>query len=127
VSLDFQGYESEFSELPGKYANPKGGVLLAECNRSVVGCVAFRPVDDSICEMKRLYVRPEARGAGLGRQLVVHLLVEAKNAGYEEMRLDVLAEFAHARKLYAELGFTPADPVSFNPLSGTPFLGRKLC
>ena len=76
--------------------------------------------------MKRLYVRPQARGAGLGRELVKRLLTEAKDAGYDEMRLDVLAEFTHARRLYAELGFTHAEPVSFNPLVGTAFLGRTL-
>ena len=126
VSLDYQGYEAEFADFPGKYAPPDGRLLVGESDRGIAGCVAFRQVSHSICEMKRLYVRPSARGAGLGRRLVKHLLAEAMEAGYKEMRLDVLEEFRHAQKLYAELGFTPADPVSFNPLPGTAFLGLSL-
>ena len=87
--------------------------------------MAFRKVNDTVCEMKRLYVRPSARGEGLGRQLVEHLITEAKQAGYDEMRLDVLGEFARARQLYADLGFKPADPVSFNPIAGTAFPGLE--
>lgn len=126
VSLDYQDYEAEFADLPGKYALPEGRLLIAVGDGSIAGCVAFRKVSDSICEMKRLYVRPSARGTGLGRQLVEQLLAEAKEAGYEEMRLDVLEEFTQAYKLYAELGFVPADPVSFNPVPGTSFLGLSL-
>jgi len=126
VSLAHQNNEAEFTDLPGKYAPPRGQVLLAEYGGWVAGCAAFRPVSDAICEMKRLYVRPAARGMGLGRQLVEHLIAKAKDAGYDEMRLDVRAEFTHARRLYAELGFGPAEPISFNPLPGTAFLGLKL-
>lgn len=126
VSLDYQGYEAEFADLPGKYEPPAGRLLLAERDGTVAGCVALRKVNHSICEMKRLYVRPDARGAGIGRQLVERLLAEARDAGYAEMRLDVLAEFEHARKLYAAFGFAPADAVSFNPVPGAAFLGLSL-
>ena len=126
VSLDYQGNEAEFADLPGKYAPPEGRLLLAVRDGSIEGCVAFRKVFDGICEMKRLYIRPRSRGAGLGRRLVEHLIAEAKAAGYEEMRLDVLEEFKHAQKLYADLGFVPAAPVAFNPLPGTSFLGLRL-
>jgi len=126
VSLDYQGYEAEFANIPGKYAPPEGRLLLATRDGNIAGCVSLRKVNDAICEMKRLYVRPSARGLGLGRQLAEYLIAEAKKAGYEEMRLDVLEEFRAARKLYAELGFVPADPVSFNPLPGTDFLGLNL-
>jgi ribosomal protein S18 acetylase RimI-like enzyme len=126
VSLAHQNYEAEFTNIPGKYAPPEGRLLLAERGGEVAGCVAFRKVDDRICEMKRLYVRPGARGEGLGRRLAERLLVEARKAGYEEMRLDVLAEFENARNLYADLGFAPAEPIAFNPLPGTDFLGLKL-
>ena len=74
VSLDFQGNEAEFASLPGKYAPPGGRVLLAVSAKAVVGCVAMRRVDDTICEMKRLYVRPAARGGGVGRMLVERLI-----------------------------------------------------
>ena len=126
VSLDYQGNEAEFADLPGKYAPPGGCVLVADVAGELAGCIAFRRVDATICEMKRLYVRPAARGADLGRRLVERVLAEAAAAGYREVRLDVLEEFTHARKLYAELGFAPAEPVSFNPLPGTAFLGLHL-
>ncbi|PZU08821.1 GNAT family N-acetyltransferase [Sphingomonas sp.] len=126
VSLDFQGYEAEFADLPGKYAEPQGRLLVAERSGGLVGCVSLRRIDDSLCEMKRLYIRPAARGDGLGRQLVERLIGEARRAGYAEMRLDVLPEFDRARRLYASLGFAPADPVSFNPVPGAAFLGLRL-
>jgi ribosomal protein S18 acetylase RimI-like enzyme len=126
VSLDFQGNEAEFATLPGKYAPPDGRVLLAVSFEVIVGCIAMRRVDDTICEMKRLYVRPAARGLRAGGLLAERLIEEARLAGYREMRLDVLAEFEHAQRLYRDLGFTDADPVSFNPLPGTRFLGLQL-
>jgi putative acetyltransferase len=126
TDLGYQGFEAEFAELPGKYAAPAGRVLLAEDAGAVVGCVAMRPVDTAICEMKRLYVRPAAQGRGLGRQLAEALIDEARRAGYREVRLDVLAEFKRARVLYASLGFTEAEPVSYNPVPGTAFLGLEL-
>jgi GNAT superfamily N-acetyltransferase len=126
ASLDYQGYEAEFADVPGKYASPAGCILLAEANETVVGCVAMRPIDAAICEMKRLYVRPAGRGEGLGRRLVEELIARARRAGYREMRLDVLQEFERAQQLYHDLGFRDAEPVSFNPLPGTRFLGLSL-
>jgi putative acetyltransferase len=126
VSLEYQDNETEFAKLPGKYELPDGSIILAENQARLVGCVAFRKVNAEICEMKRLYVRPSARGLGLGVQLTTRLIEQARTAGYLEMRLDVLAEFQKAREIYKALGFLPADPVSFNPLPGTSFLGLKL-
>jgi GNAT superfamily N-acetyltransferase len=126
VSLAHQNNEAEFAALPGKYAGPAGRVILAERAGSIDGCIAFRRVDDRICEMKRLYVRPAARGHQLGSRLVTRLIEQARGAGYREIRLDVLAEFAAARRLYHDFGFRPADPIAFNPLPGTAFLGLRL-
>ena len=126
ADLSFQSFEAEFADLPGKYAPPTGCVLLAWNVSRVVGCIAMRKVDREICEMKRLYVRPEAQGARLGRQLIERLITEARNAGYAEMRLDVLAEFSAARHLYEKLGFKPAPAVSHNPIRGAAFLGLRL-
>jgi len=126
VSLDYQGNEAEFAALPGKYAPPQGRLLLADADSSIMGCIALRKVDDAICEMKKLYVRPAARGFGLGVRLIERLIAEARTAGYAEMRLDVLPEFVRARQIYAEFGFTPSDPVSFNPVPGAEFLGLSL-
>lgn len=126
ADLGFQDYEREFADLPGKYAAPRGCVLLAWAGDELLGCGALRPVDDSSCEMKRVYLRPAARGRQLGRQLVERLLAEAREAGYRRVCLDVLPEFVAARRLYASLGFVPAPPVSFNPVPGTLFLALNL-
>lgn len=126
VSLEYQGYTEEFANLPGKYAPPEGRLLLATEGESVLGCVALRKVDERICEMKRLYVRPAARGRSLGRRLAEAVVAEARAAGYAEIRLDVLAEFTAAREVYRAMGFVPADPVSYNPTAGAEFLGLDL-
>jgi putative acetyltransferase len=126
VSLDYQGNDAEFEALPGKYAAPSGCVLLADHDGRVDGCIAYRGVRAGLCEMKRLYVRPRARGGQLGQALVSRLIDEARTAGYQEMRLDVLEEFASARRLYKAFGFVPAEPVSYNPIPGTAFLGLRL-
>jgi ribosomal protein S18 acetylase RimI-like enzyme len=92
----------------------------------VVGCAALRQVDACACELKRVYVRPQARGMALGRQLVQQMVRTAREAGYRRMCLDVLAEFVAAQRLYESLGFLPAEPVSFNPVPGTRFLALDL-
>ena len=126
VSLDYQDYEAEFAALPGKYAPPAGRLLLAREPDAVVGCAALRAVSGDTCELKRVYVRPAARGTGLGRRLVQRMILEARQAGYTRMCLDVLPEFVAAQQLYRSLGFVPAPPVSWNPVPGTQFLGLDL-
>lgn len=126
VSLDYQGNDAEFATLPGKYASPAGCVLVADNGSEIDGCIAYREVRRGLCEMKRLYVRPRARGTQLGRNLVDRLIFEARTAGYIEIRLDVLEEFTSARRLYEAFGFVPAEPVSYNPIPGTAFLGLYL-
>jgi len=126
VSLDFQEYEAEFADLPGKYAAPEGRLLLVQEAGAVLGCAALRRIDESTCEMKRVYVRPGARGRNLGRLLVEAILREARLAGYARICLDVLPEFTAAQQLYEAMGFVPAEPVSFNPVPGTKFLALSL-
>ena len=126
ANLDFQDYEQEFAELPGKYAEPDGCVLLAVVDGGVVGCAALRRVQGPTCELKRVYVLPAARGMDLGRKLVEEMLHAAKEAGYQRMCLDVLPEFVAAQRLYESLGFVEAEPVSFNPVPGTRFLALDL-
>ncbi len=126
VSLEFQDFESEFASLPGKYEEPYGCILLAWQCGMVVGCVAMRSVDHTTCELKRLYVRPAARGQNLGRALVERMIEKARDAHYAIMCLDVLPEFVTAQQLYSSLGFVPAQPVSYNPVPGTRFLGLRL-
>lgn len=126
VNLDYQGNDAEFANLPGKYAAPKGCVLLADHHGEIEGCIAMREVNADICEMKRLYVRPSARGRNIGRHLAERLIAEARSAGYREMRLDVQEKSVPARRLYETLGFVTAEPISFNPVPGASFLGLCL-
>ncbi|MDB4837840.1 GNAT family N-acetyltransferase [Marinomonas sp.] len=126
VSLDYQQNESEFLEIESKYSLPLGGIFLIRKGEKIVGCGAFRKVDDDVCEMKRVYIRPTERGYNLGEKLVTTLMSCAKENGYSRMCLDVLADFETARRLYERLGFEPCDPVSYNPTPGTHFLGRNL-
>lgn len=124
--LSFQQNELEFAAFPKGYEPPEGCVLLADVNGEARGCVGMRRYDNSICEMKRLYVRPSARGLGLGKRLVCALIEHASMAGYAEIRLDVLEEFTHARRIYTDLGFTAAPAIAANPVPGTAFLGLRL-
>ncbi len=103
--LCFASFEDELAGLPGRYAPPLGRLLLAgECG-NLVGCVALGPVDRVTAELKRLYVRPAARGRGIGRRLAGTAVVAARQAGYRTLRLDTLPEMAPARLLYRSLGF----------------------
>jgi putative acetyltransferase len=130
VDLCFQNFEQELASLPGAYAPPRGRLLLAGPPELPVGCVALRPLpqtqDTAIGEIKRLYVRPEARGTGLGRSLVETLLVEARAIGYRELKLDTLAAMTAARSLYTTLGFRECEAYYPNPLHGTVYMTLAL-
>ncbi len=115
VSLCFQDFENEVASLPGKYSPPGGVILLGESDAGVVGVVALRPFAKHVAEMKRLYVRPEARGSGLGRQLAVAVIESAKQAGYRSIRLDTLPQMLAAQDLYRSLGFRETDAYYQNP------------
>lgn len=118
VDLCFQGFEEELATLPGGYAPPRGRLLLAREGEHIAGCVALRPLDQGVCEMKRLFVRPDYRGQGLGRLLASRVVSEATALGYVVMRLDTLETLDHAMRLYTELGFQRCAPYYANSLSG---------
>lgn len=126
IDLAFQGFDTEVAELPGKYQPPAGRLLLAWNGARAVGCIALRPLDARTCEMKRLYVRPEARGGQLGRRLVERICREAREAGYARICLDTLPTMVSAQSLYLSLGFVPTEPYVFNPIPGTRFLALDL-
>jgi putative acetyltransferase len=132
VDLAFQNFERELAELPGEYAPPEGRLLLAFLSDSekmssstqpdAAGCVALRKMDAASCEMKRLYLRPEFRGHGLGRALAEAVIAAAREIGYQRMLLDTLPEMSRAQILYESLGFKEIPPYRFNPVPGTRFL-----
>ena len=122
VNLDYQGFEEEVRDLPGKYASPSGTLLLAFNDDDLVGCVGVRPIDDEIAEMKRLYVRPSGRGLGLGRTLAEAAIRFATVTGYSRMRLDTLPQMDRAQELYRSLGFMPIDAYRYSAVPGTVFL-----
>lgn len=126
IDLSFQSFDEELASLPGKYAPPAGAILLAWQDGNVVGSVALRAFEYDICEMKRLYVRPEGRGQQLGRQLAQAVVHAAREAGYRKMRLDTLPTMHEAQRLYASLGFRPISAYVFNPVEGTRFLELDL-
>lgn len=127
VDLCLQGFGKELADLPGAYAPPKGALLLARAgNGAARGCIALRPLSEGVCEMKRLYVRPEARGTGLGKALVAAIIDAAAQRGYREIKLDTLSQLKEALALYRGFGFEPIPPYGDHPYEGTLCFGRKL-
>jgi ribosomal protein S18 acetylase RimI-like enzyme len=130
VDLCFQHFDRELAALPGDYAPPHGCLLIATVFGESAGCCALRPLPSvdyaNACEMKRLYVRPQFRGLGLGRSLAEAVLEHARQAGFDCVLLDTLDDMEAARALYDDLGFVDIPPYYFNPIAGAHYLKAAL-
>ena len=127
ISLEFQNIDEELASLPGKYAPPHGALLLAKnASGNARGCIAVRPFQGSICELKRLYVHPDARGLSVGKHLVSAILERATELGYKRAVLDTGKFMEHAQKLYTGFGFSDIPPYYHNPFPGMRYLGADL-
>ena len=130
VDLCFQDFQQELDTLPGKYAPPFGCLLLARDGDKIAGVVCLRPlpndIDENACEMKRLFVRPDWRGRGLGRRLALAVIEIAREQGYSVMKLDTLARLVAAETLYESLGFARTDPYCANPLDDVTYMSFNL-
>jgi len=125
-SLCFQGFDRELAELPGKYTPPAGRLLLARSGEGSAGCVALRPLQPGVAEIKRLYVCPPYRGLGLGRLLAESVAREAREAGYHWVYLDTLPQMKEAIPLYRSMGFIEIPPYCANPVEGAVFMKLDL-
>jgi putative acetyltransferase len=126
-SLCFQNFDQELAELPGDYSDPAGRLLLAEFDGQLAGCVALHKLEPGICEMKRLYLRPQFRGKGLGSALMETVIDEARRIGYKHMRLDTVEPvMKDAVALYRKRGFKAIAPYRPNPMAGTLYMEIEL-
>src|SRR6202158_4316581 len=126
-SLCFQNFDKELAGLPGDYAPPEGRLLLVEYEGQLAGCVALHMLETGVCEMKRLYLRAQFRGKGLGRALADRIIAEARQIGYQQMRLDTVeSEMKDAVAMYRKLGFKEIAPYRSNPIAGAMYMELKL-
>jgi putative acetyltransferase len=126
-SLCFQNFDKELAELPGDYVPPEGRLLLAEFEGQIAACVALHKLDSTTCEMKRLYLRPQFRGKGIGRALADRIIAEARQIGYECMRLDTAEPvMKDAVAMYRKLGFKEIAPYCANPMAGAMYMELTL-
>ena len=126
-SLCFQNFDRELAGLPGEYTPPQGRLLLARTDAASAGCVALHSLEPGICEIKRLYVRPQFRGTGLGKMLTNSVISEAKSIGYKKVRLDTVEpKMKNAVGLYRALGFREIAPYRPNPIEGAKYMELEL-
>lgn len=124
--LSFQNFDAELDNFPLQYSPPTGSLLLALAQNLPIGCVGVRYFEDGICEMKRLFVKPNFRGKRVGRLLAEAAVKAGKNLGYERMRLDTLPTMETANHLYGSLGFVEIEPYRYNPIEGARYLELNL-
>ncbi len=126
VSLCFQNFEEELAKLPAKYAEPEGSIFLAKVDGVSAGCIALWKLEEGVCEMKRLYVKPDFQGIGLGKKLAQTIIEEAQNKGYKKMKLDTLRRLESANHLYKSLQFTETTSYNYNPEDDVAYFEKDL-
>ncbi|MFW5927938.1 MAG: GNAT family N-acetyltransferase [Thermoplasmatota archaeon] len=126
LDLSFQEFQDELEELPGEYSPPEGSILMAKDEDETVGCVALRKINEDTCEMKRLYVKPDYRGEGLGKKLALSIIEKAREKGYGKMKLDTLTTLKKANELYRSIGFEECEPYRYNPLDDALYMELEL-
>lgn len=126
INLSLQDFKKELNELPGKYSAPRGTLIMVKVNGKSAGCVALKEMNQDSCEMKRLYVRNEFRGQGIGKLMVTQLIKEAKELKYTYMNLDTLPGMLRAQEIYKSYGFYDVNPYVYNPVDGVRYMELKL-
>jgi ribosomal protein S18 acetylase RimI-like enzyme len=126
VDLCFQNFTHELAHLPEVYGPPRGSLLIAHQEAALIGCVGIRPLENDVCEMKRLYVRAAARGQKLGRRLTLAAIEKARALGFNRMVLDSLPSMHTAQELYRSLGFRSIRPYYTNPLPSVTYMELDL-
>ncbi len=126
TDLEYQGFTAELAALPAPYVPPRGALPIARVGLEIAGCIALRPLDGGVGEMKRLYVRPAHRKSGLGQHLVQAVIDAARRAGHRELRLDTLPSMTSAQALYRRMGFVEIPPYNTAHLPGTRFYSLDL-
>ena len=126
LDLAFQEIDAELDGLPGDYTPPRGALFVAVEGDRYLAMIALRPIEGTVAEMKRLYVRPVARGRGLARRLIARLCEEARRLNYTELRLDTLPMMGEAQALYEACGFVDIEPYYETPIAGTRFMSKKI-
>ncbi|HWK49597.1 MAG TPA: GNAT family N-acetyltransferase [Steroidobacter sp.] len=126
IDLEYQGFAAELAALPAPYVPPLGALFIAYVDGEVAGCAALRPLGDGVGEMKRLYVRPNHRQVGLGNHLVDAIIAAARQAGFDQLRLDTLPSMTSAQALYRKLGFVETPAYNDKYLPGTRFFALPL-
>lgn len=126
IDLCFQGFEEELATLPGKYGPPRGRLLVIQEDDRSLACGGLRDLGDNVCELKRIYVEPNARGRGLGKLMSERLMEEGRLLGYDTVRLDTLKRLETAIQLYEKLGFRRIPAYNHNPEPDVAYFERAL-
>lgn len=127
VDLEFQNFTNEIQNIEIQYSRPKGIIFIARNDKNLpLGCFGIRALEGSICELKRMFLKKEARGLGLGKQMLEKAIETAKELGYQKMRLDTLPTMNAAIGLYKKIGFYEIEPYRFNPIQGTKYFEMSL-